>query len=316
MVDWKNAATITQQFLGVVKVTHFCAGIFLWEFLSTLDYEYTVYTRKRPFRWTLIIYLLTRYATMGAILCYMIGFNDRDQFDCDAWLKATYAFSYGSLALASALIGMRAVALWNRHWLVLSVNVLAWLVNVGFMIFVCQARNETIWDPVTRSCVAMHTSENAVNSVTTLIADVVLLVSMLWGVMRTKNEGNLWRLLYYQGVVWTALATIAEVPTVTLLELNLNDPMNLIFQPITLTILNIGATRFYRDLAKSDCVHPIHFATRPSTIPSGNSRRTHTYTLPPSEILTPLASMRETHESSSEEFNLEISKRVEVQQEV
>ncbi|SJL13269.1 uncharacterized protein ARMOST_16709 [Armillaria ostoyae] len=125
MVNWRDATTIAEQFrkylpletqslhllvltVGVIKVTHFCAGIFLWEFLSTLDYEYTVYTGKRPFRWTLIIYLLTRYATMGAMLCYMIGFNDSNEFDCVAWLKATYAFSYGSLALASALIGMRA----------------------------------------------------------------------------------------------------------------------------------------------------------------------------------------------------------------
>lgn len=324
MVNWRDAATIAEQFLGVIKVTHFCAGIFLWEFLSTLDYEYTVYTRKRPFRWTLIIYLLTRYATMGAMLCYMIGFNDTHEFDCVAWLKATYAFSYSSLALASALIGMRAVALWNRHWLVLTLNVIAWLVNVGFMIFgITRASNETVWDPISNSCIALNTSENTINSVTTLIADIILLVSMLWGVMRTKNEGNLWRLLYHQGVVWTALATIAEVPTVTFLELNLNDPMNLIFQPVTLTILNIGATRLYRDLATfgtpvistNDCVHPIHFATRP-TIPSGNSRRTHTYTFPPSEIFTPIASTRETQESSGQDFALEISKRVEVQQEV
>ncbi|KAK0447334.1 hypothetical protein EV421DRAFT_195808 [Armillaria borealis] len=255
MVNWKDAATIAEQFLEFIEITHFCAGIFLWEFLSTLNYEYTVYTRKRPFRWTLIIYLLIRYATMGTILCYMINTtNISEQFDCMAWLKATYAFSYGSLALASALIGMRAIALWNRHWLVFSLNVIAWLVNLGFMIFSINgpsgiSLNKIVRDPISKSCVALNTSENAINWVATFIADFVLLVSMLWGVLRTKNEGSLWRLLYHQGVVWTALATIAEVPTVTFLELNLNDPMNLMFQPIALTIL-IGATRLYRDLAK------------------------------------------------------------------
>ncbi|PBK85413.1 hypothetical protein ARMGADRAFT_1087584 [Armillaria gallica] len=135
MVNWKDATLVVEQYLGVAKVTHFCAGVFLWEFLSTVDYEFTDYSQKRPFRWTLIIYLLTRYATLGAMLCYMIGFNDRIVFDCKAWLEATYAFSYYSLSLASGLIAMRAVALWNFHGIVVSAVSITWLANVASMAY-------------------------------------------------------------------------------------------------------------------------------------------------------------------------------------
>ncbi|KAK0447327.1 hypothetical protein EV421DRAFT_1901439 [Armillaria borealis] len=221
MVNWKDATIIAEQYLGVAKVTHFCAGVFLWEFLSTMDYEFTIYTRKRPFRWTLIIYLLTRYATLGAMLCYLIGFNDRIEFDCKAWLETTYA------------------------------------------------HHETAWDLASRTCIAKNTAENALNCITTFVTDFVLLLSMLSGILRTKNDQSLWRLLYRQGVVWTALATVAEVPELVryfssaallvdtklpwkiFLNLNLNDPMNLMFQPVAMTILNIAATRLYRDLALS-----------------------------------------------------------------
>ncbi|KAK0184463.1 hypothetical protein F5146DRAFT_1006464 [Armillaria mellea] len=175
----------------------------------------------------------------------------------------------------------------------------------------------------------MNTSENAVNSVTTLIADIVLLVSMLWRVMKMKNEGNLWRLLYHQGVVWTALATIAEVPTVTFLELNLKDPMNLEHRCYT-TLQRFGNVRdsccfgmssskhkwLFEFISKTGVTVSIRFVS-PLNLQflPGILSRTHTYTLPPTELLAFQASMREARQSSSEEFTLEISKRVVVEQE-
>lgn len=235
----------------------------MWEFVSTLDYEWSVYTGKRPFRWTVPIYSMTRCSALGAMICYMIGFNDTHRIDCPTWLTATFTFSYLSLALASGLLAMRAIALWNRNIIVIGINVIAWLVNGSFMIYAATlGRDEAYWNTVSKSCTASGTGAHNLDAFTTMIVDIILLVSMLTGIRRTKNPGTLWKYIYRQGLAWTALATIAEVPIVTLLQLDLNDPMNLIFQPITLTILNIGATRLYRNLAiyatSPERLHPIN----------------------------------------------------------
>ncbi|KAK0229741.1 hypothetical protein EDD85DRAFT_849564, partial [Armillaria nabsnona] len=52
--------------------------------------------------------------------------------------------------------------------------------------------------PASRTCIAKNTAENALNCITTFVTDFVLLLSMLSGILRTKNDQSLWRLLYRQ----------------------------------------------------------------------------------------------------------------------
>ncbi|KAK0184456.1 hypothetical protein F5146DRAFT_1228631 [Armillaria mellea] len=249
---------------------------------------------KRPFRWTVPIYSMTRCSALGAMVCYMIGLNATHKIDCPMWLTATFTLSYASLALASGLLAMRAIALWNRNIIVITINGIAWLVNAAFMIYAMTlasssclgTRDEAYWNPSSKSCTTSGTGAHNLDAITTMIVDIILLGSMLTGIRRTKNPGTLWKYLYHQGLAWTALATFAEVPIVTLLELDLNDPMNLIFQPITLTILNIGSTRLYRNLAiyatSPERLHPINIERIEcppiSPPPDGASFCSHGYT--------------------------------------
>ncbi|KAI9436260.1 hypothetical protein H4582DRAFT_2078859 [Lactarius indigo] len=79
---------------------------------------------------------------------------------------------------------------------------------------------------------------------------------MLTGLLRWENarqKGGIWWLLYTQGLAWIIIVAVAEVPIVVSILLNLNNPMNLMFQlPKTITMA-IGASRVYRGL--SDYVH-------------------------------------------------------------
>jgi hypothetical protein len=56
------------------------------------------------------------------------------------------------------------------------------------------------YDPVVDACIIQHTHRGLVNVIGVLVADVVLLVTMLIGLLRhaNKNSTGIWNLLYQQ----------------------------------------------------------------------------------------------------------------------
>jgi hypothetical protein len=53
MVNYDSLVTIAQEFETVVKLWHVVDGIFIWEFITNLDYEWDVIRGNRPYRWTI-----------------------------------------------------------------------------------------------------------------------------------------------------------------------------------------------------------------------------------------------------------------------
>ncbi|KAF8483051.1 hypothetical protein JB92DRAFT_3033526, partial [Gautieria morchelliformis] len=96
-----------------------------------------------------------------------------------------------------------------------------------------------------------NTDDSRNITIVTFATDFVLLVIYIAGTVRHKNAGGVWRLIFRQGIIWVAMATLSEFPAALFLILNLNG-MSLMFQsPARQTIC---ATRMFRDLAEfSDC---------------------------------------------------------------
>ena len=89
------------------------------------------------------------------------------------------------------------------------------------------------YSPVTGTCIFLHTHRGLVNAIGILVADAVLLLAMLIGLLRTshRNATGIWKLLYQQVmlrmfslyfrmfslvqcITWFVLALIAEIPIV------------------------------------------------------------------------------------------------------
>ncbi|KAH9026028.1 hypothetical protein EDB85DRAFT_2291988 [Lactarius pseudohatsudake] len=107
-------------------------------------------------------------------------------------------------------------------------------------------------------CTVTNTLETRANILVTFVTDLVLLALrlMLTGLLRWENarqKGGIWWLLFTQGLAWMIIVTVAEAPITVFILLNLNDPMNLMFQLPAVITMTIGASRVYRGL--SDYVH-------------------------------------------------------------
>ncbi|KAI0281970.1 hypothetical protein BGY98DRAFT_156362 [Russula aff. rugulosa BPL654] len=134
MVDYHNPVTIAREFTEIVNFWHVADGIFIWEFFSTLDYEWDVIRGRRPYRWTVLIYSITRVATLLSIILNIVGFDSTAQINCQAWITSIALFSYTAFASASLLIVLRIIAIWNMAKITFVITMAVWAADVAFLI--------------------------------------------------------------------------------------------------------------------------------------------------------------------------------------
>ncbi|KAN0141808.1 hypothetical protein V8E53_000270 [Lactarius tabidus] len=261
MVDFQDPAVIEKD---ILKLYHVVDGIFIWEFFVTLDYELSVVKGHRPYRWTIWIYSLTRVCTLIAVILNLVALDSSGPINCQLWIVFESIFAYFALAAASALIVLRVIAIWNRNKIAMAIAICAWCTNVAFLIHgVTQLYAR--WVPAQSYCEIQDTEKSNKNTIATLVSDVVLLLTMLAGLLRLRRDGTMLgmgQLLWKQGLVWLFVATIAEVPPAVFISLNLNYPLNLMFQIPALIVLTIAATRMHRSL--TDFTHSGFVGTYPT----------------------------------------------------
>jgi len=163
------------------------------------------------------------------------------------------------------------------------------------------------FNPLVNACIVIHTHEGLANSIAVLVADIVLLLTMLIGLLRhaNKNPSGVWNLLYQQCIIWIVVAAIAEIPTVVFLILDLNDVWNEMFAGPAVTILSIAASRMYRSLSKHGSITESvsvssslpQFSTKVSVPGSAHFRGTNTFGPISFASATQSGSTRSAHEA-------------------
>lgn len=104
----------------LVKIIHLFNGVYLyasillcptpsatltatwhrWEFFTTLDFEWEVFTGKRPWKWSFAVYLTARMLALTSVILNFIGFNLTVHFNCNVSSSA-FSLVYTPLILRS-----------------------------------------------------------------------------------------------------------------------------------------------------------------------------------------------------------------------
>jgi len=230
-----------------VKVMHACAGIYIWEFVTTLDFEWEVYTGRRPWRWSFVVYVAARVLALICIILSLVGFNLTRQFNCNTWVRLVLFTAWFGASSASFLLVLRGIAIWGRDIRVVVLTGLVWLANLGGS-FYALTQGHTEWSPALHGCVISGTYEFSGSILINFVQDFVLLSVMIYGVLHKRNATYLWKMLYFQGLIWILAAVMTELPSVALGFKNINDAWNMMFQYPHLTLMVITSSRVYRDL--------------------------------------------------------------------
>lgn len=230
-----------------MKVLHTFAGVYLWEYFMTLDFEWEVYTGRRQWRWSFLVYISARVLALSCIVVSLVGFNVTREFNCTLWFRSVLSMAWLAACSASFLLVLRGIAIWGREtWAVIATGV-AWLSGLASALYAI-TRGRTQWSPQLHTCGVYQTTEYKWSIMVNFIEDFVLLGIMILGVLHKRNSTHLWNMLYLQGLFWILTATLTELPSVTLSFQNINDPWNLMFQYPHLTVMVITSSRAYRDL--------------------------------------------------------------------
>ncbi|KAI0270600.1 hypothetical protein BC834DRAFT_967354 [Gloeopeniophorella convolvens] len=281
MTNFHDPAVIQGDALALVKFMHCLDGVFLWDLFTTMGFEWEYLTGKRKYRWTMVLYSLSRLGALGNVFCNLIGFNVTHEINCQQWIIWNLILAYVSFGCASALIALRVVAIWHHNRVVMALTSGMWLTNIGFLIYGV-ATVRAVWSPDPAGCVIENTFQARDNITVTVSTDLAQLTLMLVGLLRSRQTNHgIFRYLYVQGLIWLIAATLGEVPSAVFINLNLNDPWNLMFQNLALFTMQICATRMYRALA--DFNLDIHQYTRDPNgvsdlqfrMPNGDAAATH-----------------------------------------
>ncbi|KAH9962350.1 hypothetical protein BC827DRAFT_213863 [Russula dissimulans] len=171
-----------------------------WEFVSYLDYEWSVIQGHRPYRWTIWIYTADRLATLMAVIIYLVTLTITTPINCKK----------------------------KKHIVALAVAV--WLTNAAFLIH-GTTRITAEWVSQGLSCGSPNIQSNKLAITAMPVTDITLLLIMLIGLLRLRHGGggrfDLGQLLWKQGVIYLFVATIAEITPAVFILLELNKPFDL-----------------------------------------------------------------------------------------
>ncbi|KAH9953462.1 hypothetical protein BC827DRAFT_1159247 [Russula dissimulans] len=234
-----------------------------WEFVSNLNYEWGVIRGHRPHRWTMWIYFITRLATLAAVIMNLVSLK----ITASASSSGCQMFAYTTFSLASLLIVLRIIAIWNKNKLIVGLATGVWVTNTSILIHGL-TRIRSSWNSELVSCSLPDIMSNISAIISMFASDVVLLLVMFIGLFRLRHCGGgtfgLVRLLWKQGILYLLVATAAELPPLVFICLDLNgqrmltllqmsEALDLMFLMPSLIAMSISATRMYRSLMEGFC---------------------------------------------------------------
>ncbi|KAF8260102.1 hypothetical protein EI94DRAFT_937086 [Lactarius quietus] len=251
MLDFHNPAVIEKDFLAVVKLC--------WEFVITLDYEWSVTRGQRPYRWTIWIYSLTRLCALMTIILNMIGFDSSTPIKCQLWIIFELIFTCLAFGGATFLIVLRIIAIWKKDRIVMAIAICAWIANFGLFIHDI-ARIHARWTLTSSVCEVLNPETPKITIIGLLVTEVVLLLTLLIGLLRLRVHGTMFALgqfLWKQGLIWLFMAIVSELPAVVFVFLNLNGKIYAI--AILVTVGNkldpVGKTRAFQPHVSKSRTH-------------------------------------------------------------
>ncbi|KAI0246168.1 hypothetical protein BJV78DRAFT_194666 [Lactifluus subvellereus] len=232
MVNGTDPTVPYKDFLALIKLDHVIAGIYIWETVFTAGFELDVLRREQPYRWTIWLYLGTRYTALLTFILILID-EDGGEVSCQPFATASAVFIYASWAFASLIIVLRVIAIWNRKRLVSCISISVWLVGNAINLYsLTLLKGDNTFQG---TCRVIGSRKFLSSAVGILVVDTVLFMSMLIGLLRYAHRSStgIWYLLYQQCIIWIALACIAEM-----------------FIDAGIAILSIGAARLHRSLCQ------------------------------------------------------------------
>ena len=261
MPEWSSPAELIRDTAAFTNLQHGLLGLYAWEFLCTLEFDWAIVTGKTRFRWPLLLYFASRYILLFGLIGIAIALDTTKPINCHA-LYAYIQFSCDAAAgLASIIFSLRTIAIWSRT---------KWIISLFVPIIIGQ------WILILRSVIVLESTYipgwacAIVSENTTMSAAIFLystcfnLITFLLSVyklnsIRGDEENTAHRLsemMCTDGLIYFVVAIAFNAVAAALTLVNWNIIMNVIFSVPAVIMPTVAASRLVRRLGDHSFTEP------------------------------------------------------------
>ncbi|KAK0458818.1 uncharacterized protein EV420DRAFT_1678962 [Desarmillaria tabescens] len=255
MVNWKSAEEIVNDGVAFSRFMHTLLGLYIWEWFTSLPFDWQYVSGKKPFRWPLIFYFLNRYFLLIALIGIAVALNVTKPIDCQALYTFNQLFGNAAIGLASINLSLRTIAVWSRSlWVVIPLVVVImghWSLLLHGVLLKAEWTSEG-------GCAITSTDNKllAVTFIYSMAFDFTVLMLTGWKlVFRAPSATRVGRsmlvtLIFGDGLIYFVIAFLANLLATIFMLLNLNAVMSIIANVPAAVASTIVACRAVRRLSK------------------------------------------------------------------
>ncbi|KAH8099894.1 hypothetical protein BXZ70DRAFT_1026385 [Cristinia sonorae] len=267
MPEWTSVEELDRESDIFKKMQHALAGLFLWEFVISLDFEWSFIMRKRRFNYPMLAYFGGRYITLSMFIILLISIDHTGEVNCQALYQCLGIFAQMMIAFSSMNLAIRTVIIWSSKY----VAILLFVLSAGHWGVAMSATTVHAQQIPGQGCVAVDTNRVLlmISFIYSLVFDTIIFSLTAWKLSGAKDyRSRLVRMMFNDGLVFFLLVTIMNIPVVIFSSLNLNPIMNIIFNFPAATLSNILACRAVRRVAYFSDAPTIYIVSGPQLSPA------------------------------------------------
>ncbi|KAF9078712.1 hypothetical protein BDP27DRAFT_1206997 [Rhodocollybia butyracea] len=273
MPDWTSQAEITKDGLAFSKFMHALLGLYIWEWFTSLQFDWDYIRGKRQFRWPLIFYFLNRYCLLFALIGMLVALilDVVSEINCQGLYTFAQCFGNAAIGFASINFSLRTMAVWTQRWYIVIPLVLVilghWSLLLHGILLTAKFTPE--------GCQITDTDNTllAATFIYTMCFDFTVLCLTAWKLVinapssKVMGRSKLVVLIFGDGLIYFFIAFLSNLIATTFMLLNLNAVMSIIANVPAAIASTIVACRAVRRLALFTSSGPELFAsTQASTL--------------------------------------------------
>ncbi|KAG8747919.1 hypothetical protein FRC10_010538 [Ceratobasidium sp. 414] len=230
MINWSDPQVIAAQAGAFVKILLVLLGMYAWEVLNTMTFDYNLLVKWKDFKvissahsdlWPMSVYFICRYSILLALIMLNVANSITYKLNCQIFYTVIQLFGNIAIGTSSALLMLRAIAIWSRNAYIL-IGLLTVALGHWAILFLA------------------------------MTFDLMVLVVSTAGLLRSggRQGSDLWKLLFRDGIVYFLVAFVGNAIASVFTILHLNAAMDIIFTVPAATFSCIVACRAVRRLSE------------------------------------------------------------------
>ncbi|KAI0055781.1 hypothetical protein BV25DRAFT_1921519 [Artomyces pyxidatus] len=158
MASFHDPGDALRYYVTLSKLTYVLCGVYIWDVVTTCEYELSILRGKRPFRWTVCVYICIRVSTFAVFVAFLVEAGFTGWRNCQVFQIVYYSFAYLAISASSFIIVLRVTAVWSYDRTMTAVSTIIWSVSTALN-FHDVSLTRAVYDPYTDACMPASSSK-------------------------------------------------------------------------------------------------------------------------------------------------------------